>query len=358
MNAAWLALFPLGGILVEIAMEMISFTIHKSSKFLLHPTMSANSRKQYRNSLVPKLSPWRFLSSPMLLAVLCSGFSSTLAFAPQSTSPVRTSPTGFYADWENTICKRGRTFRLQYRDGDTGGVGSTQQLKNSKTDVAFQQHTSRWWKAFLPSSPPTVDQTSEKVDEYLEFLDRRYHQIHDEEITPTPAPKFSALKWLQGGQEDIGNISDQQHDNALYVLGVAGLASQRLLQKHAAGYEAERQEVPTTSAVCTERAIDAVLESRLALNWELSALFAPLTAVLRLVSIQRNVLARQQTLRIRTVTAFLTKNVTAGATKVARAAWSLGGGKKNVAWTMAVMAAFILLLLRPIVESAIGASAA
>jgi len=76
---------------------------------------------------------------------------------------------------------------------------------------------------------PAPSQEQQVVDDYLEFLDRRYHRLHDEKES-----RFSAWNWLmQGsGQEPLTVQADHIHDDALYVLGVANLASRKLLQKH------------------------------------------------------------------------------------------------------------------------------
>merc|ERR1719464_1231154 len=101
------------------------------------------------------------------------------------------------------------------------------------------------------------NEEQDSVDAYLEFLDKRYRRIHccddyDEEddsdkkktsIKNMKKP-FSAMDWLMDGKNknessssnnnNNNNKQEQQRqtDDALYVLGLAGLASQKLLQKH------------------------------------------------------------------------------------------------------------------------------
>lgn len=66
------------------------------------------------------------------------------------------------------------------------------------------------------------------VDEYLESISRRYERIHQNESNNDTSHKgfTSALAWL------TANGVNEQNEDALFVLDLAGLASERLLQKH------------------------------------------------------------------------------------------------------------------------------
>jgi len=66
------------------------------------------------------------------------------------------------------------------------------------------------------------------VDDYLEYLSRRYNRVHQNESKSDESPKgfYSALAWLNAHE-----IKDQTED-ALCVLDLAKLASKRLLHKH------------------------------------------------------------------------------------------------------------------------------
>ena len=104
---------------------------------------------------------------------------------------------------------------------------------------------------------PRTEEEQQGIDKYLEYLDRRYHRLHDGDDGPNGNNKkpavFSALEWLgrKGGkpnnevnihhenhQEEEEDEDEeqattlQQQEDALYVLGLAGLASQKLLRKH------------------------------------------------------------------------------------------------------------------------------
>lgn len=104
------------------------------------------------------------------------------------------------------------------------------------------------------------DHDQKSVDTYLEFLNRRYRRIHDDDdkeggdlarnddntkkTQSSSSSSFSAMDWLMNGssndEENIISTSQstttreqqQREDDALHILGLAGLASQELLQKH------------------------------------------------------------------------------------------------------------------------------
>lgn len=85
------------------------------------------------------------------------------------------------------------------------------------------------------------------LDEYLESIDRRYKRLHEDEesslSSSTLSPKAThenggftnALQWLKHSSDSstISEIEKQrQKDDAIYVLGLADLASKKLLQRH------------------------------------------------------------------------------------------------------------------------------
>lgn len=84
------------------------------------------------------------------------------------------------------------------------------------------------------------------LDDYLESIDRRYKRLHEDDhvsssssstitkVSPSsPAVGFtSALQWLTH-HSDVSEAEQQRkNDDALYVLGLADLASTKLLQRH------------------------------------------------------------------------------------------------------------------------------
>merc|ERR1711956_118388 len=73
------------------------------------------------------------------------------------------------------------------------------------------------------------------VDEYLESIDRRYKRVHQGETKDDRSQRgfTSAWAWLTADESSL--IEEETHRNeedALSVLGLAELASLRLLHKH------------------------------------------------------------------------------------------------------------------------------
>lgn len=87
------------------------------------------------------------------------------------------------------------------------------------------------------------------LDAYLESIDKRYKRLHGREHRSSRAQKqqrqqqsrsggvggnySNALSWLLATEDSSSEAAEQQRqENGIYVLGLAGLASDRLLQKH------------------------------------------------------------------------------------------------------------------------------
>jgi hypothetical protein len=101
-----------------------------------------------------------------------------------------------------------------------------------------------------------TDSEQFKLDEYLEYIDRRYKRVHAGEVSSVKLRKQSeskktskhseddkgistALNWLLQGSSSSSATDDcdalcqqQKQRDALEVLGLAGLASAELLRKH------------------------------------------------------------------------------------------------------------------------------
>ena len=108
----------------------------------------------------------------------------------------------------------------------------------------------------------TAEEEQDNVDTYLDFLDKRYRRVHarqqiqnqqntqqQQQQKSTASQPFSAMEWLLSGRTTPvasnsesstetaatiipGLLPENEEEDALYVLGVAGLASQKYLQAH------------------------------------------------------------------------------------------------------------------------------
>merc|ERR1719343_1907905 len=150
-----------------------------------------------------------------MLMILVSTASMALAF--QTTSPTQSHPGR-------------RSIRLNYRD-----------------DANPQQHT----VSLGGKSSGIGSDDQETVDAYLEFLERRYCRLHSDEKrhgnnnnNKKRAAPGSPGQQLADGRHTDGIALSRAHD-ALYVLGVAGLASEKLLRR------SSPRESPSTEAPAT-----------------------------------------------------------------------------------------------------------
>lgn len=85
-----------------------------------------------------------------------------------------------------------------------------------------------FWSNFFPAKR-RHNTAQESVDEYLEFLDHRYHRLRIGEEEPA-ITAWNSLMDSNNGPNPVPQ--DTQQNDALCALGVTDLASQRLLQKH------------------------------------------------------------------------------------------------------------------------------
>lgn len=242
--------------------------------------------------------------------------------------------------------------RLYYR------AGNEEESAAGATGDEQEKAGARWWQSVVPvqqaPTPTAVDKEQEAVDEYLEFLDKRYKRLHEnEKKVAEPAPKkFSALKWLTGDENDL--VSQQQQENALYVLGVAELASERLLQKHHSALQYKRRETAQEkkeSPVVIDAIVENVSQDAVAKDETKKRLLGvTLRSIFKGISERRqDLIAFQDRKLVSAMTATL-KAASKAPVKAGRALLYLGGGKKTVALTASVVfAAF--LVIRPVAHA-------
>jgi hypothetical protein len=247
------------------------------------------------------------------------------------------------------------TTRLQFRDGDHGDTATRVQEHDAASSPEAQ---GRWWQMVFATPDPAlsadvVDSEQEVVDEYLEFLNRRYQRLH---VSERKEAKFSAWKWLmqedEASEDQSVTTKEEKEDNAFYVLGVAGLASQRLLQKH-------QPATPTQASAATRKveshgfAVDAVMtvlpSSRLSVVASMAV--AGVTPILERLLRQRRALLRFQTVTLRTALKFLIRKGANAPIRAAKSVIRLGGGKQNIVVTATVTAALAFVLVRPVVQA-------
>jgi hypothetical protein len=176
--------------------------------------------------------------------------------------------------------------------------------------------------------------------------------------------------------------STEPFENILYVLGVAGLASQRLLQKHSRS-SAQHKYHPMTRmnqqnpqsidrvSSKQQRVLDHAMQTKMddvkietdssertgdrVVKGPLKILFSNIHALYLKSFIHQYYLLQYKKRQIKTMTASMMvvnfrrdhnklqhDKFVAMTTKLTRALWIAGGGKRNTLWTLNVMATFIL----------------
>jgi len=214
----------------------------------------------------------------------------------------------------------------------------------------------RWFNTIFPSSHRDEDDEQQSVDEYLEFLDRRYRRLHN---TENEGPKpFSALSWLKQSSPSRNEVivTEQQKEDALYVLGVAGLASHKLLERHHLQVEEEKSGVHIQQEQKTLNVVDADLVQSGAAGLFIKKLIVPLLRVLYIIQRRKDTFVDAQVQHIkkfsRSAVQIVGKKLANGPLKTAKAIFEVGGGKKSVAVTVAA-ACTLFLLLRPILQAVV-----
>jgi len=228
----------------------------------------------------------------------------------------------------------------------------------------------------------------ENVDAYLEFLDRRYRRLHSDDekeantqsdsLASKKGKSFSAMDWLTSGgknsdKTDSATSQQQQQQDALYVLGVAGLASQKLLQKHhlltttAKPSGKAKSILPDASAamdkvVELKEQIDDAIEvndssKELKTKINHAVVHNVLLPVLRVMYVAQrqkqlflNMVQRGVVQMASKATDGLVNTLSQGPRAVLNAVLSLCGGKQNIVRTMAIGYATIVVF-RPLLRA-------
>jgi len=234
--------------------------------------------------------------------------------------------------------------RLKYRDG------------SDETNTASPF---KWISTMFPYSKTEADE-QESVDEYLEFLERRYRRLH-KEPKEEPTKPFSALNWLKQGSTPSSEIvaTEQQQEDALYVLGVAGLASQKLLSKHHIQTDNSKAMEPVPAPVQKQQPMDVVdvdIVPPKPVQLVIKKVIVPLIRVVFVAQRRKDMFVAAQLQRLKSISKSaarsVAKSIVQGPSAAARAVLDVGGGRKSLALTLAV-ASTLFVLTRPIVQAAI-----
>lgn len=264
------------------------------------------------------------------LTLICSTILSATALSALNTrQAARPSTLGLYVSTtpiRNHIPRSRLLYAHENADGD---------------DVAEKRpknQFSLWPNMFLPKQRTAGGDKQRSVDEYLEFLDHRYHRLHDDEASaPPPSKRFSAWDWLSDSKEPCD--PQRAADDALYVLGVAELASKRLLQKKGhIGRKSERHSgtIITTTATTVPTDIGGLFGESKAKNTCVNSVNLRFQAQRR-ASMKLKSQKRKQSKGGNVLLHFPIKVAVS-----AKSIFSSGGGKKMTALTLSMLTALFL----------------
>lgn len=183
----------------------------------------------------------------VLLATSCAAFRSSHSIAPSAMT--RSQPRRI----ARALTPCGTT--LQYRNGDEdqpidmriANAGAVAEHVVSRTSDANKgvssRPTRRWLFPVLASSSATSDIDEEQLamDEYLDYLGRRYNRLHQDEATASTSRPRVILDFRPPRKLFLSTLArdsptsapsmarcEDHHSDPLYILGLSGLASARL----------------------------------------------------------------------------------------------------------------------------------
>lgn len=248
--------------------------------------------------------------------------------------------------------------------GTTDRVSSSTRLnycngsveEHSKQRGIIQTSNGRWLKPVIHAAAQDHgEDTSKKVDEYLEFLDKRYSRMRGNEASH-PRRALSIMKWLRA--EDHHD-TEEKDSNALYDLGVAGLASKRLLQRQ--GVTLRKCTIIQPSfdppSIFVEHTSEETPTEGLSLllNKILAAFSAKLILLQRQVSMRREWALRSLSRQTMVSTKAALTSLPRATANLARTVVRAGGGERNLKVAVAFTFAFAICIVQPLAKSAITA---
>lgn len=233
--------------------------------------------------------------------------------------------------------------KLQYRDGN---------------EDAAPISSRKWWNGMFVKAQVADEKADEQdnVDEYLEFLDRRYKRLHNVETEDDTSTPFSALNWLVQGSPSRNEVltSQQQEEDALYVLGVAGLASRKLLQKH----PLLEENTSTPRYIEDQGAIDVIdadVEKRGLRAFLIKKLLVPVVRVVYVTLRCKDMFVTNQTQRMKShLQGFARASITMlvrGPARAASALLKVGGGRATISLSLAIVASLVVCFRQVIAET-------
>lgn len=198
----------------------------------------------------------------------------------------------------------------------------------------------------------STDQTT--IDEYMKFLDRRYNRLHNVDL------RFAGLSWNEtaNAPKDSHNtpissliIGNQAiaHNDALYVLGVAGTAGRKLLEHHSVLTLNESKPSKRTTMDSMTKNETTFTKSPFECDQKQRAKFSPVKHLSlwcnnldksSLISLSLRRYQHDPRSRKLLAMILVAHSDSPLLGKLVRALWISGGGEKNLRWTVNIIVAF------------------
>lgn len=292
----------------------------------------------------------------MLLLSLLATISTSSAFSLVGNRPEFFSGTASTYEAKRTIGIQENQVsfsRLNYRNGND----DNHQHTSDQAILKPQTSNNRKAKSFIQQSNfvDDSDETSRKVDEYLEFLDKRYNRAHNIEATQSKK-QFPVLNWLFH-HEEKPVAEEENRSNALYALGVAGLASERLLQKHGVVVQKCSIVQPTTDSIEVEHHADTAIESErmpMLLNKIIAAFSANWIYAHRQVTLRKHLLSRAVSRKFQAMAKSALAAIPTSSANVLKAFWETGGGKHSFKFAAATLCFMLMHIAKPLAKGALS----
>eukprot|EP00545_Synedropsis_sp_CCMP1620_P014000 CAMPEP_0119002980 /NCGR_PEP_ID=MMETSP1176-20130426/273_1 /TAXON_ID=265551 /ORGANISM="Synedropsis recta cf, Strain CCMP1620" /LENGTH=318 /DNA_ID=CAMNT_0006954529 /DNA_START=61 /DNA_END=1017 /DNA_ORIENTATION=- len=276
------------------------------------------------------------MSSLGWIAMLLA-FSSASALTTQSPRAMMPGSPAWISDSARNSNDKLRTqpstgsTKLLYAHGDFADDDYRRDEHNEAVN-GVRTRLSTIWTNIFPTPKPESEQ--EVVDEYLEFLDRRYHRLHDEEETSSTVKPFSTWGWLtDNSSREVSYDAAKSHEDALFVLGVAELASVELLQKH--------------HIVVESVTTDTVIDTKASSSGLFGSVSKPSTSILQKLKNRRRDLIVYQETQMKRVLALSVKTAVTAPSRIAttaKAVWKHSGGKNTIALSVSMLTAAFFFL--------------
>jgi len=145
--------------------------------------------------------------------------STRLSVGRDMTSPHRRMVSTSSSRTSSTTSINQETTQLSYRMGDEDDGRERQELHRKAVEGSDSPPRKWLWSGTQVPSEQML------IDRYLENIDRRYHRLHDDD-------KAGSIGWTWNWLMAQPSQPQRQEEDALRVLELADLASERLLKQH------------------------------------------------------------------------------------------------------------------------------